>query len=347
MNEEIDILKNFKGVIDSTLREGFQFSRANFSRADQKGIFRRLAAIGVDYIEMGNPAKPEIRDLVAAVIGSRGRRSARVLCHIRNHAADVEAAIACGADGVNVLCTADSERLAGMGLDRESYLENLDRNVHAAKAHGLEVRVGVEDFFGQSEDLGREIHLRAESLGVDRIAVADTLGKFMGWEIADRIRRLRERCRTDLEVHFHNDLGHAVSNALAAVQAGANWVSTSLLGIGERTGITPLSSFLVNMFVLDPGISGRYDLTRLTEAEVFVARLCGIDMPPHLMTNPVNGFAHKAGIHLNAMLKFGPGKYEPVPPGLIGNRRNLVIRSLISGRTTEAEVEEFNRRFGG
>jgi isopropylmalate/homocitrate/citramalate synthase len=70
-------------------------------------------------------------------------------------------------------------------------------------------------------------------------------------------------------------------------------------------------------------------------------------MPPHLMTNPVNGFAHKAGIHLNAMLKFGPGKYEPVPPGLVGNRRNLVIRSLISGRTTEAEVEEFNRRFGG
>ena len=62
------------------------------------------------------------------------------------------------------------------------------------------------------------------------------------------------------------------------------------------------------MFVLDSAIARRYDLTRLTEAEVFVARLCGIDMPPHLMTNPVNGFAHKAGIHLNAMLKYGPAK---------------------------------------
>ncbi len=347
MKEELEILKNFKGVIDSTLREGFQFSRANFSLADQKAIFRRLSGIGVDYIEMGNPAKPEIRDMIAATIGPRGRRSARVLCHIRNHATDVAAAVACGADGVNILCTADGERLAGMGMTRESYLASLDRNVFEARARGLEVRVGVEDFFGQPEAAGREIHLRAESLGVDRIAVADTLGKFMSWEIADRIRALRKKCRTDLEVHFHNDLGHAVSNALAAVRAGANWVSTSLLGIGERTGITPLSSLLVNMYVLDPGIARRYDLTRLTEAEVFVARLCGIDMPPHLMTNPVNGFAHKAGIHLNAMLKYGPGKYEAFSPGVIGNRRNLVIRSLVSGRTTEAEVAEFNRRFGG
>jgi 2-isopropylmalate synthase len=108
-----------------------------------------------------------------------------------------------------------------------------------------------------------------------------------------------------------------------------------------------LSSLLVNLFVLDPGIAERYDLSLLTEAEGFVARLCGIDMPPHLITNPVNGFAHKAGIHLNALLKFGPQKYEPLPPGVIGNRRNLVIKSPISGRTTEAEIEEFNRRFGG
>ena len=65
------------------------------------------------------------------------------------------------------------------------------------------------------------------------------------------------------------------------------------------------------------------------------------------MTNPVNGFAHKAGIHLNAMRKYGPGKYELLAPRIVGNRRRLVIRSLVSGRTTEAEVAEFDRRFGG
>ena len=98
----------------------------------------------------------------------------------------------------------------------------------------------------------------AESLGVDRIAVADTLGKTHGaGRSSGRIRALRTADRTDIEVHFHNDLGHAVSNALAALQAGANWVSTSLLGIGERTGITPLSSLLVNLYVLDPEIAPR------------------------------------------------------------------------------------------
>ena len=347
MNEVQAILKNFKGVIDSTLREGFQFSRANFSLADQKGIFDRLSRIGVDYIEMGNPAKPEIRDMVSSTIGPKERRTVRVLCHIRNHASDVEAAIACGVDGVNILCTADSERLAGMGLTLDTYLDRLEENVRSAHSRGLEVRVGVEDFFGQPETLSREIHLLAESAGVERIAVADTLGRVMSWDVRDKIRKLRHIISTDIEVHFHNDLGHAVGNAMAAIQSGANWVSTSLLGIGERTGITPLSSLLVNLFVLDPGIAERYDLSLLTEAEGFVARLCGIDMPPHLITNPVNGFAHKAGIHLNALLKFGPQKYEPLPPGVIGNRRNLVIKSPISGRTTEAEIEEFNRRFGG
>jgi len=284
--------------------------------------------------------------MIAAVIGSKKRRSVRVLCHIRNHALDVEQAVKCGADGVNMLCTADGERLAGMGLTREVYLENLVSNIRKAQEYGLEIRVGIEDFYGQSASFSHDIHLLAESLGVDRIAVADTLGKVLGWKVRERIGELRSRIGTDIEVHFHNDLGHAVSNAVTALEAGANWVSTSLLGIGERTGITPLSSLLANLYVLEQGIAARYDLSLLTEAEGFVAKLCGIDMPPHLMTNPGNGFAHKAGIHLNAVLKFGPQKYEPLPPGVLGNRRNLVINTLISGRTTEAEVEEFNRRFG-
>jgi len=346
MNEEQKILKNFKGVIDSTLREGFQFSQADFSLKDKKEIFDRLSGIGVDYIEMGNPSKPEIRDMISAVIGSRRERGVRVLCHIRNHALDVEQAIKCGADGINVLCTADAERLAGMGVARETYLFNLASNVSRARQCGLEVRVGIEDFYGQPADFSSDIYLQAESLGVDRISIADTLGKVMGWDVRERIGELRNRIRTDIEVHFHNDLGHAVSNAVTALAAGANWVSTSLLGIGERTGITPLSSFLANLYVIEPEIANRYDLSLLTEAENFVAGLCGIDMPPHLLTNSNNGFAHKAGIHLNAVLRFGPQKYEPLPPGVIGNRRNLVINTLISGRTTEAEVEEFNRRTG-
>jgi len=345
MHEQRKILENFKGIIDSTLREGFQFSRANFSLKAQKKIFSYLSRIRVDYIELGNPVKPEIREMIAAVLGRKGARRPRVLCHIRNRGADVEAALACGVEGVNILCLADPERLAAIGLTRREYLSDLERNVGMAKANGLEVRVGVEDFFGQPEELSREIHQRADGLGVDRIAVADTLGRTMSWEVGERIGDLRSRIAADIEVHFHNDLGHSVGNSLAALQAGANWVSTTLLGIGERTGITPLSSLLINLHLLAAEAMGRYDLSLLTKAETYISRICGIDMPPHLMTNPVNGFAHKAGIHLNAMMKFGPQKYEPVSPSVVGNRRSLVINTLLSGRTSPAEVEEFNKRY--
>jgi len=346
MNEQHRILHSFRGVIDSTLREGFQFSKANFTPDQQIEIFRHLAGIGVEYVEVANPAKPEIRAMVAGLVAARGRGRARLLAHIRNHETDVRAAIESGVDGVNILCTVDAERVAAMGKTSEDYRAALRRNVALAKSRGLEVRVGVEDFFKQPSAESLEIYRIAGESGVDRIALADTLGRAMSWEVGRRIRRLRRRVATALEVHFHNDLGHAVSNAFAALEAGANFVSTSLLGIGERTGITPTSSLLVNLYVLDPAIARRYDLGRLTEAENYVARICPIEMPPNLMTNTANGFAHKAGIHLDALMKFGPQKYELLPPGLIGNRRSLVIETLLSGKTCFVDVERFQEKFG-
>jgi homocitrate synthase len=346
MNEQQRILGSFRGVIDTTLREGFQFSRANFSPAEQVEIFHFLTGIGVEYVEVANPAKPEIRKMVAGLVAARGRGRTRILPHIRNHEVDVRAAIESGVDGVNILCTVDAERVKAMGKTTGDYRAALRRNVALAKAHGLEVRVGVEDFFKQSRAESLEIYRIAGESGADRVALADTLGRAMSWEVGRRIRQLRRTMSLPLEAHFHNDLGHAVSNAFAALEAGANYISTSLLGIGERTGITPTSSLLVNLYVLDPGIARRYDLGRLTEAENYVARVCGIEMPPNLMTNTANGFAHKAGIHLDALMKFGPRKYELLPPGLIGNRRSLVIDTLLSGKTGLLDVEKFQEKYG-
>jgi len=346
MNEEHRILQSFQGVIDSTLREGFQFSKANFSLDEQKQIFSYLVGIGVDYIEVANPAKEEIRRTIVELAKLRGKSAVKVLSHIRNHENDVRMSIEAGVDGVNILCTVDAERLAAMGKAPESYRETLAANVRTARRHGLEIRVGVEDFFGQPAAQSLAIYRLAESHGVDRLALADTLGKAMPWDVAHRVRALRRQVHLPLEVHFHNDLGHAVGNALAALQAGANYVSATLLGIGERTGITPLSSLLVNLHVLDPRLARAYDLSRLTEAENYVSRICGIEMPLHLMTNPLNGFAHKAGIHLDALMKFGPQKYEPLPPALIGNRRRLVINTLLSGKTGVLDVANFQEKYG-
>jgi len=338
------MLSSFKGVIDSTLREGFQFSRANFTPGQQVKILGYLDRIGVDYVEVGNPARAEIREMIQALVRRRRPGGPKILSHVRNHDGDIGRALDCGADGVNILCTVDIERLAGMGLTFETYLVRLGRSIRLAKERQAEVRVGVEDFFGQDRDRIHAIYSLAEACGVDRVAAADTLGKTLPWEAVAEIHDLRRRLSVDIEVHFHNDLGHAVSNALAAVRAGANYVSASLLGIGERTGITALSSILANLYVIDERVGARYDLKWLTPAERYISKICGMEMPPHLITNPTNGFAHKAGIHLDAIIRFGPQKYELLSPAVVGNKRNMIIGTILSGKTDESDVRRLEQR---
>lgn len=346
MKEETKILKHFKGIIDSTLREGFQFSKANFTPDEQLKIFSYLARIGVDYVEVGNPANPEIRTRIEELVRNKNGCPSRILCHIRNHERDLDQALGCGVDGVNLLCTTDQERLNAMNVTLGEYLDRLERNILKARDHCLEARVSVEDCFNQPGQLSQAVYDVAQRLGADRIGLADTLGKTLSWDVYRRVRSMRHRYSMDIEGHFHNDLGHAVSNAMAALSAGANWIDTSLMGIGERTGITPLSSFLINMYVLEPQISSKYDLSLLTTAENYISRICSIQMPINLATNRTNGFAHKAGIHLDALIQFGPHKYESIAPQLIGNRRHLVTGSLISGKTQESDAAAFKKKFG-
>lgn len=335
------IRRHFKGIIDSTLREGIQFRSANFDLEDMEHIFILLGRIGVDFIEVGNPVSEAVRSLIVPLLQNRPHSFPRVLSHIRNHVRDVREALACGVDGINVLCSIDPDRLKNMGLSRNEFLKRLRRNIRTATNAGLEVRLGIEAFFDQPLERSQDVIALAESEKVSRICLPDTLGRAMNWEVYERISSLRAHTAVEFEVHMHNDLGHAVSNALAALAAGANWIDTSLLGIGERTGITPLSSLLINLHMIDPQLTDRYQLHILTEAENHISNICGIETPVNLPTNTQNGFAHKAGIHLDAIIALGPHKYEPLAPDLIGNRRKLIINTPISGKTTSKDVRRF------
>jgi isopropylmalate/homocitrate/citramalate synthase len=211
-----------------------------------------------------------------------------------------------------------------MGRTPAGDRRKLQENIALARSAGLDVRVGVEDFFGRPLRDCFELYAAAEAAGAARLALADTLGKAQGWEVARRVAALRRRTALDIEAHFHNDLGQAVSNAVWAVRCGANWISASLLGIGERTGsrrcppFWPTSMFSIRSWrpLPDGGAHGCRGpcLAPLRDR-----------CPHHLMTSPANGFAHKAGIHLDALMKFGPGKYEPLSPRVVGNVRRLVL----------------------
>lgn len=339
-----NIVKNFKGVIDSTLREGLQFHSANIPAEKQQYIFKLLSNIGVDYIEVGNPMNKEVKRTIQSLFPYK--LQSKILAHVRNRSTDIQEALDIKVDGVNILFTIDDERINSMRLTFQDYLNNLRSNIQLAQQNNLEVRVSVEDFFNRSLTKAVEVFTVADNYHIHRIGLAETLGKAMNWEIYKRIRTIRQLFSVDIEVHLHNDLGHATSNALWALKAGANWVDTTLLGIGERTGITPLSSFLANLLVIDPQLTKRYNLELLTAAENYLAQLCNVHVPFNLLTNQANGFAHKAGIHLDALIKHGPHKYEIFQPRVFGNKRRLIHSSLISGKTTAEKVKQFYKLYG-
>lgn len=338
-----DIVGNYRGVIESTLREGQQFCWANFTLDEQRKIVEALGGIGVERIEVGNPAGEEARKNIASLLKVSGRPL--FLAHVRNRLSDVQAAIDIGVDGVNILCVADEERLRAMRTTLTEHIGTMKQAVLLAKEKGLETRVSVEHYFNGHREKAMRVYREADALGVDRIGIADTVGAAKPWNIAESIAEIRRLVSADIEVHFHNDLGHATSNAVAALGAGANWVDTTLLGIGERTGITPLSTFFANLYQINQDTASRYRLELLTPAETLVAQIIEQKVPFNLPTSQ-NAFTHKAGIHLNGIIGHGPGLYEGMRPGAIGNRRQLVLGSPVSGRTNGKQARRFFEEHG-
>jgi homocitrate synthase len=340
-----EIVSNFKGVVDSTLREGLQFHKTNFSLADQIQVLAYLSELGVGRAEVGNPIVPAQFEIITKLAEQSNRPL--LIAHIRNRLADLQAAVLTGVEGINILCTVDPERLASMKTSLEQYKQALAEVIGLAKQHDLEVKVGIEDFFGQNQDDAWQLLEIADQLGVDRVSIADTLGTAFPWQIEEQVQWLRARVEADILVHLHNDLGMAQSNAIIALLNGANFVDTTILGIGERTGINSLSMLLSSLYVLDENVFlGQYDLSLLTIIDNWLADSLDISVPFSAVTNQHTAFNHKAGIHINAITKFGPKKYEPFAPGVIGNTRNIEVGGLISGGTTDFEVQQFYQQHG-
>lgn len=333
--------RNFLGINDSTLREGEQFNGSYFTLRDQVEVLGYLYEIGVDTAEVGNPVVTAIAKDLETLVSIENRPN--LMAHIRNCERDLNAAIETGVDGVHILCTADQSRFSQMGTTLEDHIGEMSRNVSRAQEHGLIVRVSVEHGLeDQFFDDALRILKVADGLQVDRVQIADTRGVIMPWEVEEIVGKLRKNISVPIGVHLHNDLGHATGNAIQALAAGANWIDTTLLGIGERTGITPLSALLTNLHKIDPQITEEYCISCLTLAEQSMARILGIDVPMNLITSET-AFSHKAGIHVKALQNQGVSTYESIEPDLIGNQRVIVTGSRISGRTTQEDIEHLIR----
>jgi len=133
-----------------------------------------------------------------------------------------------------------------------------------------------------------------------------------------------------VEFHGHNDSGCAIANACAALEAGATHIDTTILGIGERNGITPLGGLMARLYTLDRRYVEKYNLRLLPQLDQLIAMYCDIEIPFNNYITGSSAFIHKAGIHAKAVLA-DPTTYEIVKPEDFGLVREISIGHRLTG----------------
>ncbi|CAI6342140.1 unnamed protein product [Periconia digitata] len=328
-----DFLSNvgrFK-IIESTLREGEQFANAYFDLDAKIKIAKALDEFGVDYIELTSPAASEQSRSDCEAICKLGLK-AKILTHVRCSMADAKIAVETGVDGLDVVIgTSSYLREHSHGKDM-TYIKNTALEViEFVKSKGKEIRFSSEDSFRSDLVDLLSIYSAVDKVGVNRVGIADTVGCATPRQVYDLVKTLRGVVSCDIETHFHNDSGCAIANAYCALEAGATHIDTSVLGIGERNGITPLGGLMARMIVADRDyVLSKYNIKKLKDIEELVADLVEVNIPFNNYITGFCAFTHKAGIHAKAILN-NPSTYEIISPADFGMSRYVHFASRLTG----------------
>ena len=339
-------------IFDTTLRDGAQGENISFSAEDKLRIAQRLDDIGVHYIEGGwpgsNPRDVQFFEMAKDVTFENAKLTAFGSTRKPN--------ISCGEDpNLQALLDAETPAVAIFGKSWDLHVEKvlgttlkenlamIRESVAYFKAHGKEVIYDAEHFFDgykNNPPYAMKTIKAAIDGGADFIVFCDTNGGTMTWEIEQIINSEHYRIDAKLGIHAHNDCGLAVSNTLAAVRCGAVMVQGTINGYGERTGNVDLTS-VIPVLQLKMGLSCMTDenLGHLTELSCYVSEVANM--------TPFNGrpfvgksaFAHKGGIHADAVMKISKA-YEHITPERIGNKRRVLISDLSGKSNVEYKARE-------
>lgn len=320
-------------IIESTLREGEQFSTARFNQAQKIEMAGLLDDFGVEMIEMTSPCASEQSAADIRVLANLGLK-ARILTHIRCKREDALQALETGAHGIDLVIGTSPQ------LIQHSHGKNVRQIIDSAldvlefvRAQSPDVilRFSTEDTFRSRESDLLRIYLAVADSGlVNRLGVADTVGVALPSQVYAMVHQLVRLTGLDIEFHGHNDSGCAVANACAALEAGATHIDTTVLGIGERNGITPLGGLIARLYTLNRTYVSKYDLRLLPAIDARIAELCDIAIPFSNYITGSSAFIHKAGIHAKAVLA-DPSTYEAINPHDFGLNREIPIDHHLTG----------------
>lgn len=322
-------------IVESTLREGEQFCVANFSSDDRVEIAEALDNFGVEYIEVTSPcASPQsYRDCVR--LTRLGLRS-KVVTHIRCHLEDAKVALDTSVNGINMFIgTSSLLRQFGHGKSINEIVDLVTEVITFIhdQSPQTELRFSTEDSFRSSLQDLLQVYLAIARLGiVNRFGLADTVGIATPNQVFNMVQILRQCTNKDIEFHGHNDTGCAIANSYAALEAGATHIDTTVLGIGERNGITPLAGLIARLYTVAPErLNRQYCLHQLGKLHQLVADKVGITIPFNHYIIGDAAFSHKAGIHTKAILN-NPSTYEVINPSDFGLTRSSLIEHKLTGK---------------
>jgi len=343
-------------LYDATLRDGAQTEGIAFTVEDKLKIARKLDEFGIDYVEGGWPAanptdlaffervrEVPLRHAKLAAFGStrRPKLSAEEDPQVRQ-------LVELGAPVVTVVgksWTLHVKEVLRASLERN--LSMIEDSVSFCKRHGVELIFDAEHYFdGYRADPGYALEtLRtAECAGADIICLCDTNGGVQSQQLVEAIQAAQGAVKTTLGIHTHNDCDLAVANTLLAVAHGVRHVQGTINGYGERCGNANLCSLIPNLQLkLGKRVVDQEALTRLYTLSHYVAEIANL---PPLDRQPFVGraaFAHKGGIHVDAVLK-NPATYEHIAPDEVGNQRRLLVSdqagtSAVVYRAAKVEVD--------
>ena len=321
--------------LDTTLRDGEQAPGVSLTPEEKARIARGLDRAEVDYIEAGSACTgPGERETISRVTDLGLDATVTSFCRgIKN---DIDLALGCGVDGVDIVVPASDKHIERkVGTTHEENVQTTAELVEYAKDHGLWVEVIGEDGSRADFDYLEELMSAALDAGADRVCYADTVGHATPDETLDAVSRLTDLGPTS--THTHDDLGLAVTNALVSVAAGANFVHGTINGIGERAGNVALEEVAI---ALDHGYGVEpMDLSEVYDLAQLVAKLTGIPLAPNKAVVGENAFTHESGIHTDGTLK-DEAMYEPYPPEKVGRERRLALGKHAGRAGVEAALLE-------
>lgn len=344
-------------LFDTTLRDGAQGYGISFSVQDKLRIIKLLDELGIDIIEAGNPAAsisdaellsksiPLSHARLAAFGSTRHKDNIASLDPSLNALASTAAPIAvifgkCSkSDCINVIRTTPEENL-NMIFQSVEYLVQ----------KGKTVIFDAEHFFTsykEDADYAIKALLAAQDAGAQSVCLCDTCGGTLPGEVSKVVSRICSLLSIPVSIHAHDDSGLATAVSLAAVEAGASGVQGTLNGIGERCGNANLSSIIPNLILkMNRRCLINGDLSSLTRTCRSVSEICNILLPRSLPFVGKNAFAHKAGMHVDAISK-QKGAYEHIDPDAVGNQRKILL-SEYSGRVSVSKkLEDLNPELAG